>query len=85
MNLIDHGISRIKHAADCYAVLLKELKILANTDQCKLLVIADYVNNYFTSKPLIRFPDGKIPSVEDITIARAFMKLFNNNWVFFLN
>jgi len=60
---------------------LKELKFLANDNKCKLLVIADSVNLYFSSVPLIRQSDGKIPSVEDITIARALMKMFNNDYV----
>jgi len=80
INVVDHGIGRMKHSSDCYAVLLKELKLLANKGACKLMVLCDSVNVLY-GKPKVKHPDGRVISVEEITLSRAFMKLFQHNWV----
>lgn len=79
VNVIDHGISRMKHASDCYAVLLKELKIAANNNLCRLMVLANDVNIFY-KKPLVKHADGRVASVEEMTLARAFMKMFKSDW-----
>lgn len=80
VNVIDHGISRMKHASDCYAVLLKELKIAANNNLFRIMVLANDVNLFYT-KPLVKHPDGRVASIEEMTLARAFLKLLKNDWV----
>lgn len=81
MNIVEHGMARMKHSSDCYAVLLKELKILANSGMCKLMVLIDSVNQFYR-KPQVLHPDGRYPSVEELTLPRALMKLYRDqNWV----
>ncbi|KAH7644315.1 28s ribosomal protein s29 [Dermatophagoides farinae] len=78
-SIIDHGINRIKHASDCMAVLLKELKLNSAQGNCRLLIVADKVNAFYELSRL-RFPDRTFVNVDDITIARAFKKLFRKDW-----
>lgn len=80
VNVIDHGLSRMKHASDCYAVLLKELKIAANSGQLRLMVLVNDVNIFY-GKPKVKHPDGQVASVEDLTLVRALMKFFKTDWV----
>lgn len=80
-NIIEHGISRIKHAPDAIAVLLKELKLLANDGKCKILVGCDLINRFYFRITNIRQPDQNDFNVEHFTHARAFKKLFRNDWV----
>jgi len=79
-NILEHGISRIKHASDCMAVLLKEIKAQASEGKCKVLVVVDKVNSFY-EKSKILYPDRRLVPVDNITIARAFKKLFINDWV----
>ena len=81
MSIVEHGINRIKHASDCMAVLLKELKLNSEKGNCRLLVVADHVNAFYEPSNLL-FPDRTCATVDDITIARAFKKFFNKEWVF---
>lgn len=81
MSIVEHGINRIKHASDCMAVLLKELKLnSAQNPNCRLLVVGDKVNAFY-EESLLRFPDRLIATPDDITIARAFKKMFKKDWV----
>ena len=80
MSIVEHGINRIKHASDCMAVLLKELRLNAAKGHCRLLVVVDKVNAFYEPTRL-HFPDRTIATVDDITIARAMKKFFNTNWV----
>ncbi|KAI2797757.1 28S ribosomal protein S29, mitochondrial [Blomia tropicalis] len=79
LSIVEHGINRIKHASDCMAVLLKELKYNSEKGNCRLMVIADKVNAFYESSDL-RFPDRTYVTVDDITIARAFKKFFTQKW-----
>ncbi len=79
-NILEHGISRIKHASDCMAVLLKEIKAQASQGKCRVLVIVDKVNSFY-EKSKIQYPDRSLVEINNITIARAFKKLFTNDWV----
>ncbi|XP_017494067.1 PREDICTED: 28S ribosomal protein S29, mitochondrial-like [Rhagoletis zephyria] len=79
MSIVEHGINRIKHASDCMAVLLKELKLNSEKGNCRLLVVADKANAFY-EPTLLRFPDRTCATADDITIARAFKKLFKKDW-----
>lgn len=80
MNVIDHGIARIKHASDCVAVLLKELKLAANQGKTRMFVGVDIANVFFR-RTRLRHEDETEVEPNEITIARAFVKLFQNDWV----
>jgi len=79
-DVIDHGTSRMKHASDCVAVLLKELKKLSNDGACRVLFTCDIANTFY-GRTLLRHADTRPANVDDLTIARAFKKLFVNDWV----
>jgi hypothetical protein len=79
-DVIEHGIHRIKHSSDCVAVLCKELKEQANDGKFRMLVAVDQVNSFY-GKPNMRLPDLSWADIEDLTIVRAFKKLFKNDWV----
>ena len=80
MHVIEHGISRIKHASDCVAVLLKELKAHANAGRCRIFCAVDLVNAFYRPTNLRRVDNTGI-HVDDITIGRAFKKMLKNDWV----
>ena len=79
-NVLEHGISRIKHASDCMAVLIKELRQHANDGKCRILVMVDRVNTFYEKGTLL-YPDKRLVPVNEITIVRAFMKMFKSDWV----
>lgn len=79
-DVIEHGISRIKHASDCLAVLLKELKLHANDGNCRIFCAVDLVNSFYRPTNVL-WPDRTGVVVDLITIGRAFKKLFRNDWV----
>jgi small subunit ribosomal protein S29 len=79
-NIIDHGISRIKHASDCMAVILKELKGHASEGRCRPLVACDWANALWYRTQYIKHPDGREAAPDDITIVRALKKMFRNDW-----
>jgi hypothetical protein len=79
-NILEHGINRIKHSSDCMAVILKEIKSQATEGKFKALVVADKVNTFY-EKSKIKYPDKSLVEIDNITIARAFKKLFTNDWV----
>lgn len=80
INVIDHGINRMKHASDAYAVLLKELKLAASANQCRVLMVIDKINLFYWASN-IRLIDYRYAEVDNITVARAFKKLFQPDWV----
>lgn len=79
-NVLEHGINRIKHSSDCMAVILKEIKAQASEGKCRVLVVADRANVFY-EKGKVQYPDKSLVEVDNITIARAFKKLFRNDWV----
>ena len=82
-NVIEHGISRMKHASDAVAVILKELKLAASEEKCRILVAVDCVHRFFQKPRTLFHPDGSWMEVDQMTHARAFKKLLYNDWVCF--
>ncbi|CAG2182171.1 unnamed protein product, partial [Oppiella nova] len=78
-NILEHGISRIKHASDCMAVVLKEIKAQSSSGRYRVLVVVDKVNAFYEMSQ-IKYPDRSYVDADNITIARAFKKLFTNDW-----
>lgn len=83
-NVIEHGINRANHASDCVAVILKEVKSFANQGKCRVLVAVDKANMFY-GVTNVEYPDKSKAYVEKVTIARAFRKLFKNDWVLFFS
>ncbi|CAG2104704.1 unnamed protein product [Medioppia subpectinata] len=78
-NILEHGISRIKHSSDCMAVILKEIKEQSVSGKYRVLVVVDKANAFYESSK-IKYPDRSLVDIDNITIARAFKKLFTNDW-----
>ncbi|KAG8189183.1 hypothetical protein JTE90_013717 [Oedothorax gibbosus] len=79
INVIEHGIQRVRHASDCVAVLLKEIKIHSASGKFKALVLVDGVNAFWC-KTNVKRPDRSLVPPSEITITRAFMKMLQNDW-----
>ena len=80
MSIVEHGINLIKHASDTIAVLLKELKLHSEKRDCRLMLVFEKMNALY-EPTLLSFPDRTKVTSDDITIARAFKKFFNQPWV----
>ncbi|EDW01302.1 28S ribosomal protein S29, mitochondrial [Drosophila grimshawi] len=80
MELVEHGIARIKYASETTAALLAELKQLASARQCKIMVAIDGFNAFF--HPITRiFSDNKQRvTPERITLTQPFLDITNYDW-----
>ena len=82
INIINHGINRQDHSSDCYAVLIRELKLAAEQGTIKLLIAIDDINFIYWPTDLRR-PDYTYYTTLDITITRALRKLISSDFVSF--
>lgn len=80
MNVINHGINRHDHSSDCYAVLIRELKLAANQGLIKLMVAIEDINFIYWPTDLRR-PDYTYYTTMDVTITRALRKLISSDFV----
>lgn len=78
-SVYDHGINRVKFASDCVAVILKEIKLLANAGRTKAFVAVDGMNALY-QPTRIRREDKSPVGPNDVTLVRAFQKLMRNDW-----
>ncbi|RWS22940.1 28S ribosomal protein S29-like protein [Leptotrombidium deliense] len=79
-SVIDYGLNRMKKASDCFAVVLKEIKKAADDGKFKLLVACDVVNILYYEFSKVRYPNKHFVEVENVTIARAMLKMLKNDW-----
>lgn len=80
VELIDHGITRIKFACDTVAVLLDELKQQSTMGRCKTMVAIDGYNAFFYPHTLI-VTDNKAKVVPDqVTLTRPFVNMTGHDW-----
>ena len=80
INVVNHGINRSDHSSDCYAVLIRELKLAAEQNLIKLVIAIDNVNFLYWPTDLRR-PDFTYYTTLDVTITRAFRKLLASDFV----
>lgn len=80
LELIEHGIARIKFASDTVAVLLEELKQHSTAGRCKTMVAIDGYNAFFYPRTLIR-TDQKTPvAPAQVTLTRPFVDMTAADW-----
>lgn len=80
VELIDHGINRIKYASEVLVALSEEIKTLSKNGSCKTLVSVDGFNAFFYPKTRV-FAPGKIPIPPNkITSTQAFLNLTKFDW-----
>lgn len=82
LNLAEHGVNRINHASDCYAVLVKELMLASDAGKIKLATVIDNVRNLFLREAgqMIKHDDFKKVLIDEITVARALKKLIKGSY-----
>lgn len=80
LELIAHGINRIKYASDCIVVLAEEIKRLSMVGKCKTIVAIDGFNALFY--PHIRVYTEKKEPVHPhrVTLTEAFLNLTKFDW-----
>lgn len=80
IELVEHGIARIKYASETTAALISELKQLSTSGQCKIMVAIDGYNAFF--HPITRiFSDNKQRVTPDrITLTQPFLDITSYDW-----
>lgn len=80
LELVEHGINRVKFATDTITVLLDELKQQSTEGKCRTMVAIDGFNAFFHPKTFMKF-DNKIKAVpDDITITQPFLNITKSDW-----
>ncbi|XP_059615193.1 small ribosomal subunit protein mS29 [Phlebotomus argentipes] len=80
LELVEHGINRMKFASGTIAALLSELKILSTEGKCKTMVAIDGFNAFLVEKTtLLARYKVRIPP-EKITIVKPFLDMVNCDW-----
>lgn len=80
IDIVNHGINRIKYACDCVDVLIDELKISATENKCKVLYAVDGFNALYASKTMIRIDEKYGTKVEEISIVQSLLKMLKPDW-----
>lgn len=78
-NIVDHGVERMKHACDCMAALLQEIKMQTDAGRMKTMVIIKGVNCFWQDTYLRRLDKSYIPA-KDLTIVRHIKEILKNDW-----
>ncbi|XP_033152495.1 28S ribosomal protein S29, mitochondrial [Drosophila mauritiana] len=80
IELVEHGIARIKYASETTAALIAELKQLSTAGQCKVMVAIDGFNAFF--HPVTRiFSDNKqLVTPDRVTLTQPFLDITNYDW-----
>lgn len=80
LELIEHGVNRVKFATATIAVLLDELKEQSTEGKCRTMVAIDGFNAFFYPKTAMKF-DSKIKALpKDITITAPFLDIVKSDW-----
>nr|SVE75113.1 EOG090X05V1 [Daphnia dolichocephala] len=78
--LIDLGLNRAKYATDCVVALLDELKKAAMSKRCRVLVIIDGFNSFFSPKSRVLREDRSVVMPTEFLLTDAFLSLTRNDW-----
>lgn len=80
IELIDHGINRIKYASEVLIALSKEVKTLTINGDCKTLVCVDGFNAYFYPHTRLFEPGKKPIHPSKVTHREPFLNLTKFDW-----
>lgn len=80
IELIDHGINRLKYASDCVIALAEEIKQLTRAGQCKTLVAIDGFNAFFYPHTRVFKEKKEVVPPNKITLTEAFLNLTRFDW-----
>lgn len=80
LELVEHGINRVKFATATIAVLLEELKQKSSDGKCRTMVAIDGFNAFFHPWTSMKF-DNRVKALpEDITITHPFLDIVKSDW-----
>uniref|UniRef100_A0A7G3AB76 Small ribosomal subunit protein mS29 n=1 Tax=Lutzomyia longipalpis TaxID=7200 RepID=A0A7G3AB76_LUTLO len=80
LELVEHGINRMKFASGTIEALLQELKILSTAGKCRTMVAIDGFNAFLVKKTTLQGLYKKRIPPEKITIVKPFLDIVNQDW-----
>lgn len=80
LELVEHGINRVKFATDTIVVLLEELKQQSTEGKCRTMVAIDGFNAFFHPVTYMKFDNRIKAKPEDITITHPFLDITQSDW-----
>lgn len=80
LEIIEHGINRVKFASQTVNVLAKEIKRLARENKCKVLVAVDGYNAFFYPYTRILTEKKEVVHPSKVTVTEAFLELTKFDW-----
>ncbi|KAK4873342.1 hypothetical protein RN001_015371 [Aquatica leii] len=80
VELIEHGINRIKFASQCIVALAEEIKKLSQEGKCKTLVAIDGFNGFFYPNTRILTEKKEVVHPGNVTLTEAFLNLSKCDW-----
>ncbi|CAH1100254.1 unnamed protein product [Psylliodes chrysocephalus] len=80
LNLVDHGINRIKYASDTIIALCEEIKKLSNKGIFRTLVAVDGYNAFFYPNTRVYTEKKEVVHPQNVTVTQGFMSLTNFDW-----
>nr|CAG4643197.1 EOG090X05V1 [Ilyocryptus agilis] len=78
--LVNLGLNRGKYASGCVASLLEELKKAAIAKQCRVLVVIDGFNSFFSPRTRALREDKSMILPSDFVLTEAFLSITKNDW-----
>nr|CAG4649320.1 EOG090X05V1 [Scapholeberis mucronata]SVE93606.1 EOG090X05V1 [Scapholeberis mucronata] len=78
--LLDFGLNRAKYATGCITALIEELKKAAVNKQCRILVVIDGFNSFFSSQTRAKREDKSLISPSEFLLTEAFLSITKNDW-----
>ncbi|TMW49974.1 hypothetical protein DOY81_004965 [Sarcophaga bullata] len=80
LELVEHGITRIKFASETITALLAEIKQHACNNKCKVMVAIDGFNAFYHPITRILGDNKQIIKPERITLTQPFLDITAYNW-----
>lgn len=80
LELVDHGISRIKYATDVVAALVEELKQHSTNGNCRTMAVIDGMNTFWQDVTRIKDDNRRCVSAAQVTITAPFLSLTRADW-----
>ncbi|GJQ78999.1 mRpS29 [Trypoxylus dichotomus] len=80
LDLVEHGINRVKYASDCVVAVAQEIKLLSSSAKCKTLVAIDGYNAFFYPNTRVYTDKKEMVHPHKVTLTTAFLALTEYNW-----
>ncbi|KDR19525.1 28S ribosomal protein S29, mitochondrial [Zootermopsis nevadensis] len=80
LELVEHGINRVKYASECVVALVKEIKLHSTQGRCKTLVVIDGFNAFFHPRTRVVTAEKIQVPPSKITLTEAFIEITKYDW-----